>query len=333
MKRALITGITGQDGSYLAELLLAKGYEVHGLLRASSTHNTANIDHLLSRLRLHPGDLCDSSATRELIRAVEPDEVYNLAAQSHVRLSFDIPEHTMDINAGGTVRLLDAIAKAGREIRFYQASSSELFGNAASWPQNERTPLNPGNPYACTKAFSYWMVVNYRQAYGLYACNGIAYNHESPRRGEAFVTRKITRTLARIVAGKQEFLHLGNLDTSRDWGFARDTVEAMWLMLQAPEPGDYVIATGERHSIREFLAEAFGLVGLDWNEHVKVDRKFFRPTEINNLVGDATKARTRLGWKPRVSFRELVRLMVEEDLRLEGLDPARYLPASTKEAA
>ncbi|MCM2323955.1 MAG: GDP-mannose 4,6-dehydratase [Oligoflexia bacterium] len=338
MKRALITGITGQDGSYLAELLLEKGYEVHGLLRGSASHGTSNIDQLVRDERihertlfLHNGDLADSTAIQSLVRDLAPDEVYNLAAQSHVRLSFDIPEHTLNVNGAGTIRLLDAIVKHSPKTRYYQASSSELFGNARSCPQSETTPFAPGNPYACSKAYSFWLVSNYRQAYGVHASNGIAYNHESPRRGEAFVTRKITRTLARIVGGKQEFLLLGNLDVSRDWGFARDYVEAMWLMLQAPEPDDYVIATGELHSIREFLAEAFGIVGLDWRAHVKTDRKFFRPTEVNNLVGDATKARERLGWRPKTRFPELVRLMVEEDLRLEGLDPARIV--AMKEAA
>jgi GDPmannose 4,6-dehydratase len=327
MKRALITGITGQDGSYLAELLLEKGYEVHGIIRRSSSFNTGRLDHLYedphiedARLRLHYGDLADSSGINHLIRTIKPEEIYHLGAQSHVRVSFDIPEYTSDVTGLGTLRLLDAIRDSGIETKFYQASSSEMYGRVLEVPQKETTPFYPRSPYGCAKVYGYWITVNYREAYGMHASNGILFNHESPRRGETFVTRKITRALARIVAGKQDTLYLGNLDAKRDWGYAKDYVEAMWMMLQAPQGDDYVVATGETHSIRDFLDLAFGLVGRDWNEYVKIDPKYYRPTEVDLLIGDPTKAQQKLGWKPKTSFRELVTLMVQEDLRLEGLD-------------
>lgn len=331
-KKAFITGITGQDGSYLAELLLEKGYEVHGLIRRSSSFNTARIDHLYQdahlqgvRLFLHYGDLSDSTSLNRLLRKIRPAEIYNLAAQSHVRVSFDTPEYTADIGGLGTIRLLDAIIDTGIETRFYQASSSEMYGKVFESPQKETTPFYPRSPYACAKVFGYWTTVNYREAYNLHASNGILFNHESPRRGETFVTRKITRALARIIAGKQTYLYLGNLDSKRDWGYAKDYVEAMWRMLQQPKSDDYVIATGETHSVKEFLETAFQLVGRDWNEHVKIDPKYFRPTEVDLLLGDATKARTQLGWKPTVTFKELTRLMLISDMKLEGLDPEKYL--------
>ncbi|MEK6815485.1 MAG: GDP-mannose 4,6-dehydratase [Nitrospirota bacterium] len=320
-KRALITGITGQDGSYLAELLLPKGYEVYGLVRRASTFNTERIDHLrqdphdpANPLKLVYGDLSDASSLARLLRTVEPGEIYNLAAQSHVRVSFDVPEYTADVTAMGAVRLLEAIREIGRDVRYYQASSSEMFGKVHEVPQKETTPFYPRSPYAVSKVFAYWMTVNYREAYGMYACNGILFNHESPRRGENFVTRKITRAVARIAEGKQNEIFLGNLDAKRDWGYAGDYVEAMWLMLQQDKPDDYVIATGETHSVREFLDEAFGCVGLDWEKHVKIDPRYFRPTEVDLLIGDPSKAREGLGWKPRVTFKELVRMMVEADL-------------------
>jgi len=322
-KKALITGITGQDGSYLAEFLLAKGYEVHGLIRRSSTFGTQRIDHIYrdpheadAKLFLHYGDLTDSAGLRQVLSTCRPDEVYNLAAQSHVRVSFDQPVYTAQVDAVGTLRLLEAIRDLGLPVRFYQASSSEMFGKVVETPQNEKTPFYPRSPYACAKVFSYWQTVNYREAYGMFACNGILFNHESPRRGETFVTRKITRAATRIKEGLQDVLYLGNLDAKRDWGFAGDYVEAMWLMLQQDEPDDYVIATGETHSIREFLDEAFGLLGLDWQKYVRTDPRYFRPTEVDLLLGDATKARQRLGWRPRVSFKELVRMMIEHDWEL-----------------
>lgn len=328
MKRAFITGITGQDGSYLAELLLAKGYEVHGMIRRSSSFNTARIDHLYrdphyqdTRLFLHYGDLSDASGLNRLLRKIKPAEIYHLGAQSHVRVSFDAPEYTADTTGVGTVRILDAILDSGIETRFYQASSSEMYGKVHEVPQKETTPFYPRSPYGCAKVYGYWITVNYREAYGLHASNGILFNHESPRRGETFVTRKITRALARILAGRQKELFLGNLDAKRDWGFAKDYVEAMWLMLQAPQGDDYVVATGETHSVREFLDLAFGAVGRDWKPHVKIDPRYYRPTEVDLLIGDATKAREKLGWKPKTSFKDLVRLMVAEDLKLEGLDP------------
>ncbi|MCM2279294.1 MAG: GDP-mannose 4,6-dehydratase [Oligoflexia bacterium] len=332
MKRALITGITGQDGSYLTELLLEKGYEVHGIMRRSSSFNTGRIDHIYqdaheegARLFLHHGDLSDASGLNRLLRKIKPDEIYHLGAQSHVRVSFDMPEYTGDVTGLGTTRLLDSILESGIPTRFYQASSSEMYGKVQQTPQTELTPFYPRSPYACAKVYSYWMAVNYREAYGLHASNGILFNHESPRRGETFVTRKITRALGRILAGEIQEFYLGNLEAKRDWGYAKDYVEAMWLMLQTPEGDDYVVATGETHSIREFLDEAFGLVGRDWREHVRHDPRYNRPTEVDVLIGDPTKARERLGWKPKVGFKELVRLMVEADLRLAGLDPEKWM--------
>jgi GDPmannose 4,6-dehydratase len=320
-KKALITGITGQDGSYLAELLLAKGYEVHGLVRRSSTFNTRRIDHLYvdpheagARFFLQYGDLSDSGQLSHLIYNIQPEEIYHLAAQSHVRVSFDMPEYTGDITGLGVTRLLEAIRRSGIKTRFYQASSSELYGSAPP-PQNEETPMQPRSPYAAAKLYAYWMVRNYREAYGLYAVNGILFNHESPRRGETFVTRKITRAVARIKLGLQEKLFLGNLEARRDWGYAPDYVEAMWLMLQQDGPDDYVLATGETHSVREFLEAAFAHAALDWRQYVEIDPRYFRPTEVDVLLGDASKARQRLGWEPKVSFGELVRIMVDADLQ------------------
>ncbi len=322
-KRALITGITGQDGSYLAELLLSKGYEVHGIIRRASTFNTGRLEPIYSdphvsqtALRLHYGDLSDASAVARLIGKIQPDEIYNLAAQSHVRVSFDSPEYTADITATGSVRLLEAIRETGIKPRFYQASSSEMFGKVREVPQTETTPFYPRSPYGCAKVFAYWITVNYRESYGLHANNGILFNHESPRRGETFVTRKITRAVAHIQAGLQHTLYLGNLDAKRDWGYAKEYVEAMWLMLQQPEPDDYVIATGETHSVREFLEAAFGHVGLDWRKHVEIDPRYYRPAEVDLLVGDAAKARKKLGWQPKTTFADLVKLMVEADIRL-----------------
>ena len=319
-KKALITGITGQDGSYLAELLLAKGYEVHGIVRRASTFNTQRIDHLYhdpheqgTRLLLHYGDLTDGAGLRQVLTAVQPDEVYNLAARVHVRVSFDQPVYTAQVDAVGTLRLLEAIRDTGLPTRFYQASSSEMYGKVAETPQTEKTPFYPRSPYACAKVFSFWQTVNYREAYGMFACNGILFNHESPRRGETFVTRKITRAATRIKEGLQEKLFLGNLDAKRDWGFAGDYVEAMWLMLQQDAPDDYVIATGETHSVREFLDEVFGHVGLDWHQYVEIDPRYFRPTEVDLLLGDATKARTKLAWRPRVTFKELAKMMTDHD--------------------
>ncbi len=320
-KRALITGITGQDGSYLAELLLSKGYEIYGVIRRASTFNTNRIDHLYAdphepgtRLRLLYGDLADGSSLNNIIRCIHPDEIYNLGAQSHVRVSFDIPEYTAEVTGLGTVRLLEAIRETGISPKFYQASSSELFGNTTEVPQNEQTKFYPRSPYAAAKAYAYYMTQNYREAYGLFACNGILFNHESPRRGETFVTRKITRALANIVYKRQHELFLGNLDARRDWGYAGDYVEAMWLMMQQPEAEDFVIATGETHSVRDFLDEAFGYAGLDWQQYVKIDQRYLRPTEVDLLQGDAAKARKRLGWKPRVTFSQLVRMMVDADM-------------------
>lgn len=321
-KRALITGITGQDGSYLAELLLEKGYEVHGIIRRSSSFNTDRIDHIYSdphfpanQLRLHYGDLSDGSALSRLIAKIEPDEVYNLGAQSHVRVSFDAPEYTADIDATGTLRLLEAIREVGIKPRFYQASSSEMYGLVQEVPQSEKTPFYPRSPYGCAKVFAYWITVNYRESYGLHASNGILFNHESPRRGETFVTRKITRAIARIKAGLQKRLFLGNLEAKRDWGYAKEYVEAMWRMLQQPEGDDYVVATGETHSVREFLEEAFTYAGLRWEDYVEVDARYFRPAEVDLLIGDASKARRKLGWEPRTSFKDLVRLMVDADMK------------------
>jgi GDPmannose 4,6-dehydratase len=319
-KRALITGISGQDGSYLAELLLEKGYEVHGIIRRSSSFNTDRIDHLYHdpheqgvRLFTHYGDLSDSVALVKLLYELQPDEIYHLGAQSHVRVSFDIPEYTFDVTGAGTVRMLEAIREAGVSPRFYQASSSEMFG-AAPPPQNEDTPFHPRSPYGVAKVASFWATVNYREAYGLFAVNGILFNHESPRRGETFVTRKITRAVARIAAGLQEKLYLGNLEAKRDWGYAPDYVEAMWLMLQADEPDDFVIATGETHTVREAVEIAFARQGLDPDEYVEIDPKYYRPSEVDHLLGDASKAKAKLGWEPRVRFKELVELMVDADV-------------------
>jgi len=327
MKKALITGITGQDGSYLSELLLEKGYEVHGIIRRSSSFNTGRIIHLFkdihesdNRFFLHYGDLTDGSRLEQLVERIAPDEVYNLAAQSHVRISFDEPIYTANVVALGMLRLLEAIRTVfgNSHVRFYQASSSEMYGLAAA-PQSERTPFYPRSPYACAKAYAYYQVINYREGYKLHASNGVLFNHESPRRGETFVTRKITRGLARILAGKDKKLYLGNLDAKRDWGYAKDYVEAMWLMLQQDTPDDYVIATGESWSVRDFLHEAATLVGIEWQDFVEIDKRYFRPTEVDLLVGDATKAREKLGWKPKVSFAELVRLMMKADLEGQGL--------------
>ena len=326
MKSALITGITGQDGSYLCELLLSKGYQVHGMVRRSSSFNTGRIDHLYSdphehknRLILHYGDLNDSSVLRRIIETACPDEIYNLGAQSHVKVSFELPEYTADADALGALRLLDAVRDhvqhTGRKVRFYQAGSSEMFG-AAKPPQSEATPFYPRSPYAVAKVAAHWWGINYREAYNLFITNGILFNHESPRRGETFVTRKITRALTRIKLGLQEKLFLGNLDAKRDWGFAGDYVEAMWMMLQHNEPGDFVVATGESYSVREFLNEAGNCLDLDWQEHVEIDPKYFRPTEVDYLLGDASKARNAFGWKPRTSFKQLVAMMVASDLRL-----------------
>jgi GDPmannose 4,6-dehydratase len=319
-RRALITGISGQDGSYLAELLLEKGYEVHGIVRRSSSFNTHRIDHLYHdpheqgvRLFTHYGDLSDSVALVKLLYELQPDEVYHLGAQSHVRVSFDIPEYTFDITGAGTVRLLEAIREAGVSTRFYQASSSEMFG-AAPPPQNEETPFHPRSPYGVAKVASYWATVNYREAYDLFAVNGILFNHESPRRGETFVTRKITRAVARIAAGMQDKLYLGNLEAKRDWGYAPDYVEAMWMMLQADEPEDFVIATGETHTVREAVEVAFARKGLDPDEHVEIDPNYYRPSEVDHLLGDAGKAKEKLGWEPTVRFKELVELMVDADV-------------------
>ena len=329
MPKALITGITGQDGSYLAEFLLKKDYEVFGVIRRASTFNTMRLDHLYEdphepnvRLRLLYGDLGDSSSLNQIIKTIQPDEVYNLGAQSHVRTSFDIPEYTADITGTGTVRLLEAIREAEVKTKFYQASSSELFGKVLETPQRETTPFNPRSPYACAKALAHYATVNYREAYGMFACNGILFNHESPRRGETFVTRKITRAVANIMAGRQKKLYLGNLEAKRDWGYAGDYVEGMWLMLQQDEPDDYVLATGETHSVREFLEEAFSYAELDWKEFVEIDPRYFRPTEVDLLVGDSSKARRELGWEPKVGFRELVRMMVDADTETARRDEA-----------
>lgn len=323
MKKALITGITGQDGSYLCELLLEKGYEVYGIMRRSSSFNTGRIDHIYAdpherktRLHLVFGDLNDASSLNRLLREIRPDEIYNLGAQSHVRVSFDVPEYTAEVTGVGTVRLLEAIRDTGLTPKFYQASSSELYGKVMEIPQKETTPFYPRSPYGCAKLYSYWITVNYRESYNLFACNGILFNHESPRRGETFVTRKITRAVTRIKLGLQEKLFLGNLDAKRDWGYAKEYVEAMWMMLQQDQPDDYVIATGETHSIREFLDEACGCLGLDWKKFVEIDPKYYRPTEVDILIGDPAKAKKKLGWAPKTTFRELTRLMVEADMEL-----------------
>jgi GDPmannose 4,6-dehydratase len=321
MKKALITGITGQDGSYLAELLLNKDYEVHGIIRRASTFNTERIDHLYQdphingvRLFLHYGDIGDSTNLIKLLYRIQPDEIYHLGAQSHVRVSFDIPEYTGDVTGLGTVRILEAIRETGLKTKFYQASSSEMFGKVQEVPQRETTPFYPRSPYGAAKVYSYWLTVNYRESYGMFACNGILFNHESPRRGETFVTRKVTRAAARIKTGLENKLYLGNLDAKRDWGYAKEYVEAMWLMLQQEEPDDYVIATGETHSVRELVEEAFSYAGLDWRTHLEIDRRYYRPAEVDLLIGDATKAQKKLGWEAKTKFRDLVRLMVDADM-------------------
>jgi GDPmannose 4,6-dehydratase len=341
MKKTLITGITGQDGSYLAEFLLKKGYEVHGIIRRSSSINTDRIDHLYKdphvngvKLFLHYGDLSDASNITRLLEKIKPGEIYNLGAQSHVRVSFDIPEYTADVVALGTLRLLDAIRDSGIKTRFYQASSSELYGKVRETPQNENTPFYPRSPYACAKLYAYWITVNYRESYNLYACNGILFNHESPRRGETFVTRKITRGLARIIAGKDQCLYLGNLEAKRDWGYAKDYVEGMWLMLQQKEPEDFVLATGETHSVREFVEECMKILKIDFKwrgrgakeegidkktgkAFIKIDPKYYRPAEVDLLLGDPSKAKEKLGWKSKITFKELVKIMLEVDLEKE----------------
>lgn len=327
MKKAIITGITGQDGSYLAELLLTKGYEVHGIIRRASTFNTKRIDHLYkdphvvdgsARLFLHYGDMGTTGSLGDVIYDTKPDEIYHLAAQSHVRVSFDMPEYTADVTGLGTTRMLEAVRRLGKGTRFYQASTSELFGSATP-PQSETTPFHPQSPYAAAKLYAYWMVENYRDGYGMYTVNGILFNHESPRRGETFVTRKITRALAAIIAGRQDKLFLGNLDAKRDWGYAPEFVEAMHMLLQQDQPDDYVIGTGESHSVRDFLDEAFGYADLDWTKYVEIDPRYFRPTEVDYLLADPTKAKEKIGWSPKVKFHELVRIMVDADLELMGL--------------
>jgi GDPmannose 4,6-dehydratase len=326
-KKAFITGITGQDGSYLAELLLSKGYEVHGLIRRSSTFNTSRIDSIYldphdphARLFLHYGDLSDSEQIANVMYNIRPDEVYHLGAQSHVRVSFDTPEYTSNVTAIGTTRLLEAIRRCSYPIKFYQASSSEMFG-AANPPQKEDTPFHPRSPYACAKVYSYWMTRNYREGYNLFASNGILFNHESPRRGETFVTRKITRAIARILAGKEKILYLGNLDAKRDWGYAPEYVDCMWRILQQEKPDDFVIGTGETHSVREFVHEAFAYAGLDVEEHVQIDQKYFRPTEVDVLIANPKKSEKILGWKPSIKFGDLVKIMVDADMKAAGLEP------------
>ena len=326
-KKALITGITGQDGSYLAELLLSKSYEVHGIIRRSSTFNTSRIDHIYvdphdpnARLFLHYGDLSDSEQISNIIYNIKPDEIYHLGAQSHVRVSFETPEYTGNVIALGTTRLLEAIKRSGNKVKFYQASSSEMFG-ASPPPQNEETPFRPRSPYACAKVYAYFMTKNYRYGYDMFTCNGILFNHESPRRGETFVTRKITRGIARILAKKDKYLYLGNLDAKRDWGFAPEYVECMWQMLQSKVPGDFVLGTGESHSVKDFVEKAFSYAGLDWNDYVKIDPRYFRPTEVEELVAGSTKAKEKLGWNPKVEFDDLVKIMIDADMRAVGLEP------------
>ena len=326
MKKALITGITGQDGSYLAEFLLSKGYDVYGIIRRSSSFNTERIDPIYqdphvpnANLHLVYGDLNDASSLNKILRTIRPDEIYNLGAQSHVRVSFDIPEYTAEVTGVGTVRLLEAIRESGLNPKFYQASSSEMFGKVQEIPQRETTPFYPRSPYAAAKIYAHWITVNYREAYNLFTCNGILFNHESPRRGETFVSRKITKAAARVKLGVQSELYLGNLDAKRDWGFAGDYVQAMWLMLQQETPDDYVIATGETHSVRDLLDLAFGRLDLDWQQYVKIDPRYYRPTEVDLLIGDAGKARKKLGWEPKVSFKELVTIMADADLEAERL--------------
>jgi GDPmannose 4,6-dehydratase len=326
-KIALITGITGQDGSYLAEFLLSKDYEVHGIIRRASTFNTARINHIYvdphfpgAKFFLHYGDLSDSGQISNIIYNVKPDEVYHLGAQSHVRVSFDIPEYTGDIVALGAARILEAIRRSGNNLKFYQASSSELFGHSSP-PQNENTPFKPRSPYAIAKLYAYWLTINYREGYNLFACNGILFNHESPRRGETFVTRKITRSVANILAGKEKYVYLGNLNGCRDWGYAPEYVEMMWRILQDDTPNDFVIGTGEAHSVKEFVKEAFSYVNLDWKDHVKIDNRYLRPTEPETLIADASKARKKFGFEPKIKFKELVKIMVDADVRAVGLEP------------
>ena len=327
MKKALITGITGQDGSYLAELLLSKGYEVHGIIRRSSTFNTSRIDSIYidphstdAKMYLHYGDLSDSGQISNIIYNIKPEEIYHLGAQSHVRVSFDIPEYSGDITALGTTRILEAVRRSGNGVKFYQASSSEMFGDASP-PQNEETPLRPRSPYACAKVYAYWITRNYREGYRIFACNGILFNHESPRRGETFVTRKITRGISRILAKKEKNIYLGNLNAKRDWGFSPEYVECMWRMLQSDPPEDYVLGTGEAHSVEEFLEKVFAYAGLDKEKHVKIDPKYFRPTEVDSLIADARKAKKVLGWDPKIKFDDLVKIMVDADMRAIGLEP------------
>ena len=327
MKKALITGITGQDGSYLAEFLLSKEYEVHGIIRRASTFNTERIDHIYvdphnpkTRLFLHYGDLSDSEQTSNIIYNIKPNEIYHLGAQSHVRVSFDIPEYTSDITALGTTRILEAIRRSKNKIKFYQASSSEMFGSAKP-PQDEKTIFEPRSPYACAKAYAYWMVKNYRDGYGMFTSNGILFNHESPRRGETFVTHKITRAIAAILAKKQDVLYLGNLEAKRDWGYAPEYIETMWKVLQQEKPDDFVLGTGEAHSVKEFVRQAFSYVGLNWRKFVKIDPRYFRPTEVAELIADSHKAAKKLNWKPKISFNELVKIMVDADMRAIGIKP------------
>jgi len=326
-KKALITGITGQDGSYLAEFLLSKGYEVHGIIRRASTFNTYRIDHIYvdphepsAKLFLHYGDLSDSEQISNVIYNIKPDEVYHLGAQSHVRVSFDMPEYTGNVTALGTVRILEAIKRSGNAVKFYQASSSEMFGNAAP-PQNEETPFRPRSPYAIAKLYAYWTTVNYREGYNIFACNGILFNHESPRRGETFVTKKVTMAIANIMTGKQKFLYLGSLEPKRDWGYAPEYVEFMWRILQENKPEDFVIGTEEQHSVRELVENAFSYVGLNWEKYVKIDPRYFRPTETEDLAADSSKIKRILGWKPNVRFKDLIKIMVDADMRKAGLKP------------
>lgn len=331
-KKALITGITGQDGSYLAELLLKKDYEVHGIIRRSSSFNTKRINHIYQdphimdrTLFLHYGDLSDSSNLSRILDKVKPEEIYHLGAQSHVRVSFDMPEYTADVTGLSTIRILDAIKETGVKTKFYQASSSEMFGKVQETPQKETTPFYPRSPYACAKVYAYWATINYRESYDMYACNGILFNHESPRRGKTFVTKKVTYELSRILKGQQKKLYLGNLDAKRDWGYAPDYVEAMWRMLQQDTPDDYVIATGETHTVREFVDTAFKLVGLNYQDYVEIDPKYFRPTEVEMLLGDPSKAKKKLGWEPKVTFNELVKIMLTHDLEERGMNPSKFL--------
>jgi len=329
VKKALVTGITGQDGSYLAEFLLSKGYEVHGIIRRSSTFNTSRIDHIYvdphkagARLFLHYGDLSDSEQVSNILSSIKPSEVYHLGAQSHVRVSFDIPEYTGNVSGLSTTRLLEAIRRSTDDTRYYQASSSEMYGGSPP-PQDENTPFRPRSPYACAKVYSYWMVRNYREGYNLWLCNGILFNHESPRRGPTFVTRKIAAAVAALAAKKQEYLYLGNLDSKRDWGYAPEYVEGMWAMLQTENPDDYVLGTGESHTVREFVERSFGYLGLSWEKYVKTDRRYFRPTEVDSMCADSTKASKVLNWKPRIGFSDLVKIMVDAELRKVGLKPPR----------